>query len=77
MTVYEFLKQNQELLKKGCKCGFVCSTSIAYVEIIDYYNMRLERGRKGTNAKNDTIEKFNITLKTFYKIKNRLFEEIQ
>lgn len=72
MTVYEFLKQNQELLKKGCKCGIISTSFLYHIEIIEYYYMRLERGRKGTNPKTETIEKFNISPRTFYYIKNKM-----
>ena len=75
MTVYEFLKQNDLMLKGCCRAGFVSPKFIYHVEIIDYYFLRLERGRRGSNAKQDTIEKFNISAKHFYQIKNNLLKE--
>lgn len=76
MTVYEFLKSNDKILKTSCKHGFTSSTYINYVEIIDFYFLRLERGRKGTNARLDTIDKFNISNKHFCKVKKVLLSEV-
>lgn len=75
MTVYQYLKENTEVLKGGFRCGFVSPTFLNYIEIMDCYFERKERGRKGSNPIEYVIFKFDIPINKFYRIKRKMLQE--